>query len=91
MFHDRKRMELFSSTTEVSYKLDGDCHKKAEAILDSSVHFMVQYLSVHTEKSNYYVYFMSIGRTIERPIHIHCGFSGLRSAIHCSYINFPML
>ena len=38
MFYDRKHMELFSSTTEVSYKLDGDRHSREQ---ESNVHYMV--------------------------------------------------
>jgi hypothetical protein len=40
MFYDRKRIELFSSTTEVSYKLDGDRHSRGQFIPDSNVHHM---------------------------------------------------
>ena len=39
MFYDRKRMELFSSATEASYKIDTDRHIRGEAIPDLKCSF----------------------------------------------------
>ena len=34
MFYDRKRMEVFTSTTEVSLQLEGDRHSKGQTIAE---------------------------------------------------------
>ena len=41
MFYERRRMEIFNSTTEISSKMEGDQHYKGQAIADAKVHCMV--------------------------------------------------
>ena len=41
MFYDRKRMEVFTSTTEVSLQLEGDRHSKGQTIANSKVYTKV--------------------------------------------------
>ena len=47
-FYDRKRVELFSSTTQVSYNLDRDRHSRGQSIADSNVQFKVSTIIVLT-------------------------------------------
>ena len=88
MFYDRKRMELFSSTTEVlmgtvtpgdSLFLTLMC--TTWYMLLSSLHFTAHkhIIHVHTHRGK-----------VETWIFIHCEVCELRSQIHCSH-SFPVL
>ena len=90
MFYDRKRIELFSSTTEVSYKLDGDRHSRGQFIPDSNVHHMVLVIVITTFYINIYMC-IHAGKRVGTWIFIHCEVCELRSPIHCSHVSFPVL
>ena len=46
MFYDRKRMEVFTSTTEVSAKVEGDRHSRGETIPVAKVHLKVNFFII---------------------------------------------